>query len=71
MRENVDEESFCYKRPDGRFNVLKADADRPSAVTDTQKAAIAKAKELRPCGAQFMSSEFCNVEPGPDKFREI
>ena len=36
------------QRPDGRFEVKRPGAKRASAITDTQKEAVARARELNP-----------------------
>ena len=36
------------QRPDGRYEVKKPGAKRASAITDTQKEAVARARELTP-----------------------
>ena len=63
-------EFFIEQRPDGRYNVSKPDAERPSAVTDTQAEGIAKAKELNPDAAIHVE-RVRDVGPGRDKWRKI
>ncbi len=41
-------QTFVEKRPEGDFSVRRAGAKRASAVEPTQKAAIARARELEP-----------------------
>ena len=62
-------ELFVTRRPDGRYNVLRPDAQRPSAVTDTQREAINRAKEIEPDAAIHIQRVRSNP-PGPDKFRK-
>jgi hypothetical protein len=64
-----DNEYFIEQRPDGRYNVSKPKADRASAVTDTQAAGIAKAKQLNP-DATIHVERVRNVGPGRDKWRK-
>ena len=65
-----DREYFIEKRPDGRYNVSKPNADRASAVTDTQAEGIAKAKQLDP-DATIHVARVRNIGPGPDKWRKL
>ncbi len=44
------DEYFVEPREDGRWQVKKPHAERASAITDTQREAIARAKELAPEG---------------------
>jgi hypothetical protein len=44
------DELIIEKRPDGRWEIKKPHAKRPSAIEDTQHAAIDRAKELAPEG---------------------
>lgn len=44
------DELIVEPRPDGRWGVKKPHAERSSAVVDSQKEAIARAKELAPEG---------------------
>jgi len=44
----MSDEYFIERRDDGKYKVLKPGADRASAVADTQKEAIDRAKELNP-----------------------
>ena len=61
-------ELFVTRREDGLYNVLRPDAQRPSAVTDTQRGAIERAKEIEPDAALHIQRVRGNP-PGPDKFR--
>ena len=61
-------ELFVTRRPDGRYNVLRPNAERASAVTDTQREAIDRAKEIEPDAAVHIQRVRGNP-PGPDKFR--
>jgi len=63
------DEYFIERRDDGKYKVLKPDADRASAVTDTQKQAIERARELNP-GATVHVERVRNVGPGRDKWRK-
>jgi hypothetical protein len=61
-------ELFVTRRPDGRYNVLRPEAERASAVTDTQREAIGRAKEIAP-NATVHIQRVRGIPPGPDKFR--
>lgn len=63
------DEYFIERRPDGRYNVSKPNADRPSAVTDTQKEGIDRAKEMNPDATRHIE-RVRNVGPGRDKWRK-
>ena len=60
---------FVERRDDGKYKVLKPGAGRASAVADTQKAAIDKAKVLNP-EATVQAERVRNVGPGRDKWRK-
>ena len=60
---------FVERREDGKYKVLKPGADRASAVADTQKAAIDKAKALNP-DATVQVERVRDVGPGRDKWRK-
>ena len=62
------DEFFIERRDDGKYKVLKPDADRASAVPDTQKQAIELAKELNPDATRHIE-RVRNVGPGRDKWR--
>jgi hypothetical protein len=64
------DEYFIERRPDGRYNVSKPNAERPSAVADTQGAAIDRARELNP-DATLHVERVRDVGPGPDKWRKL
>ena len=59
---------FVTRRADGRYNVLRPNAGRASAVTDTQRQAIDRAKVIEPKAAVHIQRVRSNP-PGPDKFR--
>ena len=61
---------FIEQREDGRYNISKPDAARPSAVTDTQAEGIARAKEMDP-NAAIHVERVRQVGPGRDKWRRI
>lgn len=61
-------ELFVTRRDDGRYNVLRPNAERASAVTDTQRQAIDRAKTIAPDAAVHIQRVRSNP-PGPDKFR--
>jgi uncharacterized protein DUF2188 len=62
-------EYFIERRDDGKYKVLKPDADRASAVTDTQKQALERAKELNPDATVYVE-RVRKVGPGRDKWRK-
>jgi hypothetical protein len=64
-----DDKFFIERRDDGKYKVLKPGAERASAVTDTQKEAIDKAKILKP-GATVQVERVRDVGPGRDKWRK-
>jgi hypothetical protein len=66
----VGAEYFIEQGEDGRYKVLKPDADRASAVTDTQAEAIAWAKATNP-NAAIHVERVRDVGPGRDKWRHI
>ena len=61
-------ELFVTRRADGRYSVLRPNAERASAVTDTQRAAIDRAKAIEPKATVHVQRVRGNP-PGPDKFR--
>jgi hypothetical protein len=60
---------FIEQRDDGKYKVLKPGADRASAVTDTQREAIDRARQLNP-NATVQVERVRNVGPGRDKWRK-
>lgn len=62
-------ELFVTRRADRRYNVLRPGAQRVSAVTETQRQAIDRAKEIEPDAAIHIQRVRGNP-PGPDKFRK-
>ncbi len=64
-----DKRLYVTPRDDGRYNVLRPNAERASAVTDTQREAIDRAKQIEP-GAGVHIQRVRNIGPGPDKFRK-
>ena len=65
-----DSEFFIEQRPDGRYSVSRPNADRPSAVTDTQAEGIARAREIDP-NATIHVERVRDIGPGRDKWRRI
>jgi hypothetical protein len=63
-------EFFIEQRDDGRYNVLRPNADRASASTDTQADAIARAKEMDP-NATIHVERVRDIGPGRDKWRKL
>ena len=62
-------ELFVTRRDDGRYNVLRPGAQRASAVEDTQRGAIDRAKQIEP-DATVHIQRVRGIPPGPDKFRK-
>lgn len=62
------DEFFIERRDDSKYKVLKPNAERASAVADTQKAAIERAKEINPDATRHIE-RVRHVGPGPDKWR--
>ncbi|MBS1717796.1 MAG: DUF2188 domain-containing protein [Armatimonadetes bacterium] len=63
------EEFFIEQRPDGRYNVARPNAERASAVTDTQGEAIDRARQMNP-DATLHVERVRSVGPGRDKWRK-
>jgi Uncharacterized protein conserved in bacteria (DUF2188) len=63
-------EFFIEQRKDGRYNVSRPNAERASAVTDTQAKGIAKAREMDP-NATIHVERVRDIGPGRDKWRKI
>ena len=59
---------FVERRDDGQYRVLKPNAERASAVAETQADAVAKARALNPDAAIHIE-RVRNVGPGRDKWR--
>jgi hypothetical protein len=66
--KNDKNELFVTRRDDGKYKVLRPDADRASAVTDTQREALDRAKAIEPDAAVHIQ-RVRGIPPGPDKFR--
>ena len=65
-----DDEYFIERRDDGKYKVLKPHAERASAVAETQKEAIERARQLNPDAAVHVE-RVRNVGPGRDKWRKL
>jgi hypothetical protein len=65
-----EEKFFIEQRPDGRYNVSRPNAERASAVTDTQAEGIARARQIDP-NATIHVERVRDVGPGRDKWRKI
>jgi len=63
-------EFFVEQRSDGRYNVSRPNADRASAVTDTQRAGIDRAYSIDP-KATVHVERVRDIGPGRDKWRKI
>ena len=64
------EDFFIERRPDGRYNVERPNASRPSAVEKTQADAIARARAMNP-NATIHVERVRQVGPGRDKWRKV
>ena len=60
---------FVERRPEGDYAVRKADSERASVVTPTQKEAIEKARELNPGVAPHVERVRDTKAGGRDKWR--
>ena len=63
-------EFFIEQRPDGRYNVLRPNADRASASADTQAKAIDRARAMDP-DATIHVERVRDIGPGRDKWRKL
>ena len=63
-------EFFIEQRSDGRYNVLRPNADRASVTTDTQAQAIDKARAMDP-DATIHVERVRDIGPGRDKWRKL
>jgi Uncharacterized protein conserved in bacteria (DUF2188) len=61
---------FYIEQDDGQYKVSRANAARASAVTDTQKEAIARAREIDPNAAVHVE-RVRDIGPGRDKWRKV
>ena len=61
---------FVERRDDGKYAVKKEGADRASAITDTQKEAIERAKEIRPDTRPDVERVRNTETGGRDKWRK-
>jgi hypothetical protein len=61
---------FYIEQHDGQYKVSRANAARASAVTDTQKEAIARAREIDPNAAVHVE-RVRDIGPGRDKWRTV
>jgi hypothetical protein len=61
---------FYIEQHDGQYKVSRANAARASAVTDTQKEAIARAREIDPNAAVHVE-RVRDIGPGRDKWRKV
>ncbi len=61
------DELIIEKRDDGRWGIKKPHAESPSAVEDTQREAISRAKELAPEGdikLKGLDGKFRHIQKG-------
>ena len=61
---------YIEPREQGDYAVRREDSKRASATAPTQKAAIARARELEP-DAEIHVARVRGVGDGPDKFRKV
>jgi hypothetical protein len=61
---------FIERRPDGSYAVLKANAERASAVAPTQEEAIERAKELNPNAAIHVERVRNTNAGNPNRWRK-
>jgi hypothetical protein len=61
---------FIEKREDGQFAVLKANAQRASALADTQKEAIEIAKQMNPGHSPDVERVRHTKNGNPDQWRK-
>jgi hypothetical protein len=61
---------FYIEQHDGQYKVSRANAARASAVADTQKAAIERARDIDPTAAIHVE-RVRDIGPGRDKWRKI
>jgi Uncharacterized protein conserved in bacteria (DUF2188) len=61
---------FYIEQHDGQYKVSRANAARASAVVDTQKAAIERAREIDP-NAAIHVERVRDIGPGRDKWRKV
>jgi uncharacterized protein YdaT len=67
---NSEHEQAKGLQHDGQYKVSRANAARASAVMDTQKAAIERAREIDP-NAAIHVERVRDIGPGRDKWRKI
>ena len=61
---------FYIEQHGDQYKVLRPNAERASAVADTQKAAIERAREIDPNAAVHVE-RVRDIGPGRDKWRKI
>ncbi len=66
----ADNRLFIERRDDGSYAVEKANSQRASAVADTQKEAIERAKQLNPDAAIHVERVRNTANGGRDKWRK-
>lgn len=60
---------YIERRDDGKYKVMRPDADRASAVTDTQAEAIEIAREMNPGKSPDVERVRHTDEGKPDQWR--
>ena len=61
---------FVERRPQGDYAVRRANSKRASAVLDTQREAIERARELNPDGQPLVERVRHTSGGNPDKWRK-
>jgi uncharacterized protein YdaT len=61
---------YIERRDDGKYKVMRPNADRASAVTDTQKEAIEKAREMNPGKSPDVERVRHTDQGKPDQWRK-
>ena len=60
---------YIERRDDGKYKVVRPNADRASAVADTQKEAIDKAREMNPGKSPDVERVRHTDQERPDQWR--
>jgi len=60
---------YIERRPDGRYAVRRGNSERASAVTDTQREAIDRAREINPGHSPDVERVRNTDKGGRDKWR--
>jgi hypothetical protein len=60
---------YIERRDDGKYKVMRPNADRASAVTDTQREAVEKAREMNPGRSPDVERVRYTDKGKPDQWR--